>query len=256
MKANTLLFTLLTLLFIACNSQKKMETSSENNLDNSKEMEADFVAMGNEPFWNLEIEFDRGMQFKSLNEPAALTMPVPPAKSKDGSTLSYNISTEDGAMQVTIMRTDCQDSMSGEAFSYSVAIAVKDSKMEAFEQLSGCGRFQGNFRLNDAWALTSMDGKSIDAADFSGEVPNLELQLVTGKVFGFAGCNRFNGGLEFNEKTITFNALASTKMACPQMDVENQFMRAISMQTLGYELADNTLTLKNDAHTLVFSKMK
>lgn len=243
-------------LFFACKTKQQVDAPSAETQLPTEDAKADFIARGNEPFWNLQIDFDQNMRFQAINEPTELTVPVPQAQRKEEGVLSYNISTAEGAMQVTIVREDCQDSMSGEQFSHSVQIAVKDSEMEDFVRVSGCGSFQGNYRLNDTWALTSLDGKALDAADFPREVPSLELQLVTGAVSGFAGCNRFNGSLTFDDETIAFDALASTKMACPQLEIENQLMRALSMQELSYEIADAELTLRNDAHTLKFSRAK
>lgn len=257
MKTKLLLLITFALCLAGCNAQKKkMDTPSTEAQEMGKDKKADFAAFGNEPFWNLEITFGETMTFKSLNEPAELTMPVPPANSKDGSTLQFNVGTEDGAIQVTILREDCQDSMSGEAFTHRVRVAVKDNKMDGFEQINGCGRYQGHYRLNDAWALISIDGKAIDSANFPNEMPNLELQLVTRKVLGFAGCNRFSGALEFTAESISFGALISTKMACPQLDVEDRLMRALSMQSFDYQFSDTELTLQSDDHTLVFGKIK
>lgn len=254
MKTHFTILAMCGVVFFSCKTKQAIEAPMMEAEGTEEAVQADFLARGNEPFWNLQIDFDQNMRFQAINEPTELTMPLPQAQRKENDVLSYNISTAEGALQVTIVREDCQDSMSGEQFSHSVEVAAKDSKMEDFVRLSGCGSFQGKYRLNDTWVLTSLNGKAIDAASFPREVPSLGLQLVTGKVSGFAGCNRFNGAMTFDDTTITFDALAATKMACPKLEIENELMRALSMQTLTYELADAELTLRNDAHTLTLSR--
>ena len=53
------------------------------------------------------------------------------------------------------------------------------------------------------------------------------------KVYGNAGCNSFNGGFTTQEgNRISFDKVATTLMACPDMAVEDQFKKML-------ETADN-----------------
>lgn len=45
-----------------------------------------------------------------------------------------------------------------------------------------------------------------------------------GELVGFGGCNRFFGTYEQSGQSLKIGALASTKMACPDLDREQAFM--------------------------------
>ena len=51
------------------------------------------------------------------------------------------------------------------------------------------------------------------------EFPFIGFDTNTGKVFGNSGCNRMMGSFDVNAKpgTIDLGAMASTRMACPDM---------------------------------------
>jgi putative lipoprotein len=65
-----------------------------------------------------------------------------------------------------------------------------------------------------------------------------------GQVTGSGGCNRLMGRAEIGSETITFGALATTRMACPPevMQQERKLLDALSA-TRSYRIADVTLTL-------------
>ena len=48
-----------------------------------------------------------------------------------------------------------------------------------------------------------------------------------GEVIGHGGCNRFFGSYDQNGDDLKFGPLASTKMACPNLDEEQAFMSAL-----------------------------
>ena len=62
------------------------------------------------------------------------------------------------------------------------------------------------------------------------EFPYIGFDTKTGKVFGNSGCNRMMGSFDVNAKpgTIDLGALASTRMACPDMTVENNVLSALN----------------------------
>ncbi|MGV4412396.1 META domain-containing protein [Ornithobacterium rhinotracheale] len=48
------------------------------------------------------------------------------------------------------------------------------------------------------------------------------------KVNGFAGCNRFFGACTAQAGVINLANLASTRMACPQLDIEKRYLSLLS----------------------------
>ncbi|MRI63574.1 META domain-containing protein [Ornithobacterium rhinotracheale] len=62
------------------------------------------------------------------------------------------------------------------------------------------------------------------------------------KVNGFAGCNRFFGPCTAQAGVINFSNLASTRMACPQLDIENRYLSLLGKSNR-YEIKGKDLYL-------------
>lgn len=275
MKNLFLPFVVIISLFVACSPKMKDSVGSDPGTDPtepttevepegsmndnwvSKSQEGiDFIATGNEPFWSVEIDFQKMMTFNTMEEPNKMSTPVPdPVRPQDVNAISYRANTEKGNLYVTIFKEKCTDSMSGLESPYKVRVSMKPGDSDEYQDFMGCGRYIGNYRLNDIWALTEMDGEAVSARDFPNGVPTLDLQLKAGKVFGHAGCNRMNGKFTMGNQSLSFGPLASTKMACPAMQFENKFMAALSGNTLDYELDGLKLHLQGREHRLTFKKV-
>ena len=75
--------------------------------------------------------------------------------------------------------------------------------------------------------------------------PWFELDPRAKHVTGSGGCNRFTGGYESGEGTLRFGALASTRMACPAMETETAFLKALE-GTRRFHLAGRHLDLLDE----------
>ena len=74
------------------------------------------------------------------------------------------------------------------------------------------------------------------------------LLLADGHASGSGGCNRFAGGYELEGERLSFQPLASTRMACgPKvMQAESDYFVALG-RTAGLALADADLVLYDEA---------
>lgn len=213
-----------------------------------------FKATGNEPFWALEIDFNQRLHFNTMDKEFVISGPVgEPVRPQDNvQAVRYAVETENGNVQVTIFREKCTDSMSGFHFDYRVQVQAQKNNSDEPVIYEGCGAYQGDYRLNDIWALESIGDEAVEK---SGKAPNLEFQLMEGRVFGFAGCNRINGSIELTENAIQFSRIASTKKLCPDMAMENRFLKMIDGNKWNFRLNEGKLTLSNDETSLVFQKV-
>ena len=216
----------------------------------------DFLATGNELFWSVEIDFDGDMVFTTPEAGPMMSVPAPdPVRPQDARAVSYRADTDSGNLYVTIFREDCTDTMSGLESPYKVNVSVRTPDSDVYEEVTGCGRYISDYRLHDIWALVEMDGKTVRTEDFTRRVPTMELQLTQGKVFGHGGCNRITGSVILGRGELIFGNLASTKMACPQMSFESQYLEALSGNTLSYKLDGLRLKLEGNGHQLTFKKV-
>lgn len=77
------------------------------------------------------------------------------------------------------------------------------------------------------WKLVELNGKSVPELA-GGQQVHLVFSAGETRVNGFAGCNRFFGQYVLDGEKLSFSALGSTMMACPEgMDTEQAFLRAI-----------------------------
>jgi heat shock protein HslJ len=94
-----------------------------------------------------------------------------------------------------------------------------------------------------SWKLIELDGTPIGATN---KEPHMILQPAENRVSGNGGCNSFFGTFEHPAfSRIKFSAIGSTKMACPNMEVETRFFQALE-QANNYTIKEDTLSLRKD----------
>ena len=99
--------------------------------------------------------------------------------------------------------------------------------------------------LNGNWQITSVGGKAVN-----DEGANLFIDINELKVHGNTGCNFFNGVLYINpEKSnaIDFSNLATTRMACPNMEQESAILIALEEAVGAIEGSEGRVMLLNSA---------
>ena len=215
-----------------------------------------FYALGNEPFWSLDIDFDKGMTFKSLTDlPEMMTPPGREDKAQDADVTRFFAQTEAGTLIVTVLRGECADSMADVRFPFRVTVDVKQTADNDFTRFSGCGRYVMDPRLNDIWVLTNFAGRSFNPDDFARGLPIIEFHLADDQVVGSTGCNQISGRFDARADKISIKYLRTTRMACPDMTFEQEFLDAISDRMLLYSINDGRLILApNDRIILEFKK--
>ena len=93
------------------------------------------------------------------------------------------------------------------------------------------------------WKLVELMGKPFKGTSATGKEMYITLSADSSTVQGHGGCNSFRGKYEVKEGgRISFSSLASTMMACPDMDNEATFMKAIGSAD-NYIITGNSLQL-------------
>ena len=77
------------------------------------------------------------------------------------------------------------------------------------------------------WKLTELNGKPIGEANTNRREVYVIFRTAEMRVQGNAGCNGYGGTytLDPNGFNIKFSAMMHTQMACPGLDVENEFLK-------------------------------
>jgi heat shock protein HslJ len=92
------------------------------------------------------------------------------------------------------------------------------------------------------WRLVDIGGQPSAAGADSTRHPGFTLLAEGRKVQGSAGCNRMTGTYQLDGQKLKFGPLATTRMACPAMQTETAFLKALEATTR-YEVSGSSLTL-------------
>jgi uncharacterized membrane protein len=79
----------------------------------------DFFALGNEPFWLMEIDKDKQISFLQVDSSRPIIFPYLPAVQQNGQYI-YNTDTTKAGMQIIITPQFCSDGMSDNWYEYKV----------------------------------------------------------------------------------------------------------------------------------------
>ncbi len=102
---------------------------------------------------------------------------------------------------------------------------------------------QKNVVTGRFWKLVELRGKKIENTGNSPKEAFLFINADGKSVYGNAGCNSVNGGVELTEMNrIKFSKMASTMMACPNLEDEREFLQMLETVD-NYNLWGDTLIL-------------
>lgn len=102
----------------------------------------------------------------------------------------------------------------------------------ALTGLSSCGSTKNAATLSSIdgeWNIIEINGTVVVPAP-GQEFPFIGFDTKNGTVYGNSGCNRMTGSFDVNAKpgTISLGAMGSTRMACPDMTVEQNVLKALN----------------------------
>lgn len=215
-----------------------IEKEPENNVE--------FYAVGGEPDWRLDIDFDSSMSFKSLASPFALKTPAPiPEKTEDSKIINYYSETESDVLDVTIFEEPCVDDMSGEKFSHKVRVEAKDSTVSEFKIFTGCGRYVLESLLPGTWQVISINSDSLKEEDFARGLPTLMFNLRNNRLIGGMSCNRVSGLFSFTGDEISFKRLGSSGFPCETIEFEDMYLDLLLNNVFKTNLTGEDLVLRS-----------
>lgn len=115
--------------------------------------------------------------------------------------------------------------------------------------LAACGGRNDLPLEGTTWQLASMEGIPSEAIDRNTDAFTLVFDAEQQMVYGRTNCNRFFGSYRIEERELEFGDLGMTRMACPEMEYEDAFVRMLD-EVEGYRIHGEELTLFDDERTL------
>ena len=241
-------YRLITIIFITIfigttgKAQNKEGKSSNTKFLQKKAGQGiDFYALGNEPFWSLDMDLDKDFQFKNLDGLSIIVPAIEGVKAMDADVTRYRSVNDMYELIIQISRQDCSDTMSDNKFDYKVSVDHKKISERDYIKLSGCGNFVPDYRLHNIWAVETLENKNLKEIEFMKGQPIIEINMVEKRISGHDGCNNIMGGIRYEKGYIIIGNLAGTMMACPNMDISNKIPKALSNKKIAYEFREDKL---------------
>ena len=112
--------------------------------------------------------------------------------------------------------------------------------------------------LSGRWEITAVEGKAVEMTVPDAEIPYLGFDTATGRLTGNAGCNSIKGAFVAGngDGKITFDKIASTRMMCPDMNVEQSVLQALDKVTGYKKTGAGNVVLTGDNGTPLVSLRK
>ncbi len=210
--------------------------------------EPPLICFGTEPFWRLDLTQPGKASFSTPDCPSAedyvgTANTLVPRKE---TVWRGRATAPNGGELVAFVREGaCSDGMSDVVHPYSVNVSLPGGAHRA-----GCCRLAAVPAAaapleNTSWVLTALPGASLPAEQGRNAVT---VDFESGRVHGFAGCNRFFGAYAQKGDTLELGSLGATMMACaePAMSIENRFLKSFA-GALRVTVAGDELTLTPEA---------
>jgi copper homeostasis protein (lipoprotein) len=103
--------------------------------------------------------------------------------------------------------------------------------------------------LDTYWKLLELQGYPVVTPEGMREV-HFILASSESRAHGFSGCNNFFGSYKSDNESLSFSAMGSTMMACPEgMDTEKDFFDALG-KTTRFKISGQFLQIYADDHLL------
>lgn len=121
-------------------------------------------------------------------------------------------------------------------------------------QCSGTKNSGSDYRINDIWVLEELHNFNF-SLDGQRSRPQLEFHLKDSVYLGNTGCNNLRGKFNIGGDKVEFLPAMTTKMACNDNGLENNFLDALTKANR-YSIESMKLTLYNKKQVLcVFKKI-
>lgn len=249
---------LLLILTIACTTGPTTQTADEQVPEVTvqtdepsaqkrwKDKGVDFVAQGQEPFWTVEIDLDKGLHLLGPGVKREMHTPMPEREVIPNG-FRYHAEVESGNLTIEVRQQTCTDPMSGETFPFTVRCVSNE------QEFLGCGQFVADEEaLSGTWQLVRINAESIDleAVDIT-----LIFDLPNARIHGSDGCNNYFGSAEVSLDRFMLSApLGGTLKACEEMSWGMKFTEILSSGELRLQAGDGKMVLESEAHRLVFAR--
>lgn len=209
--------------------------------------QANYRAIGTEPFWDLEI--GQNLTFTDRGNNMSVVQPTPqPINGTAGEIYRTQ------RLEVNIVHGQCSDGMSDRTYPDTVQVYVDGRQYHGcgapsafFSQVGETGQpnYPGTPVANLSgtnWRVVAINGTRTPASNFY-------INFMPDRMSAKFGCNSLGAGYTQAGNVVDAGAVMATRMACPDMSFENQGS-AILTDPMTISGVGNQLTLSNRAGSI------
>ncbi|MGL5920358.1 MAG: META domain-containing protein [Bacteroidales bacterium] len=106
--------------------------------------------------------------------------------------------------------------------------------------------------LSGEWVVVELNGAAITPNE---EAPYLKLDFNDARMAGKSGCNNMFGAIQLSDSlasSIRFPQVATTMMACPDMKLETEFLKALDQVRSVEKMKDGKVAFLNEKGETLF----
>lgn len=106
--------------------------------------------------------------------------------------------------------------------------------------------------LSGEWVVVELNGAKIASSE---DGPYLNLDFTEDRLSGKSGCNNMFGQIELSDSlasSIRFPQVATTMMACPDMEIETSFLKALDQVRSVEKMKDGKVAFLNESGQTLF----
>ena len=118
-----------------------------------------------------------------------------------------------------------------------ISVSCKSPKSSSSEKLE-----------QHKWVLSELNGTPVQMSNTNKDA-NLQFNYKEMRISGNGGCNNISGTFTATKTKLLFGPVLSTKMACPDMKFEDNFLQVLA-QVNRYEITATELLLKNNTRII------
>ncbi|WP_255493515.1 META domain-containing protein [Myroides sp. WP-1] len=106
---------------------------------------------------------------------------------------------------------------------------------------------------SSVWILKELQGQAVELDKNFPAIPKLSFTKEN-NLTGNLGCNNFNSNYLMDNNALTIQQIASTQMACPNLEIEQNFVEILA-KTKSFKIEKDILLLE-DQNQEIIAKLK
>lgn len=243
---------LCAMAFTACNKPQKGLQEALNSEWNITEADGNAIktTTGQAPYIGFDLKEGRIYGYSGCNRIMGSIDPKTqkPDFQRMGSTMMAcpDMETESKVLAALNKAKDFKQEKDG-------SLALLDEKGNKVARLEKRFEDMAYAEMEGEWTIAKVFGQSLKTTKDS-KSPALSFDTKANKLSGTTGCNRIMGGIEQGKdgpRSISFGQAATTRMACPDMENENNIMTALAQVKSFGKLKNGHLAFFNNSGMLI-----